>query len=65
MSESGPIQNRLHYFAMLDEAEQHEAVKRLASSGMGDHTISAVTGAAVEAVRRILGKTSAPCEGCE
>jgi hypothetical protein len=61
---AGPDQNRMRYFALLDEHEQHEAIRRLARSGMGDHTISSITGSAVEAVRRILGK-SAPCEGCD
>ncbi len=53
---------RMHYFAMLSETEQQEAIKRLARSGMGDYTISSITGAAVEAVRRILGKNE--CKGC-
>jgi hypothetical protein len=56
--------NRVNQFLLLNEHEQRDAIKRLARSGMGDHTISSVTGLAVEAVRRIIGERS-QCEGCD
>jgi len=52
----------MHYFAMLDEQEQADAVVRLAKGGMSDHGVASVTGLNVEAVRRILGQR-AGCEG--
>jgi hypothetical protein len=54
----------MHYFALLTEAEQHAAIKRLANSGMADTTIAAATMLSVEMVRQILGQGRA-CEACE
>jgi hypothetical protein len=61
---SAAIDARMHYFALLTEAEQHAAIKRLANSGMADTTIAAATMLSVEMVRQILGQGRA-CEACE
>jgi hypothetical protein len=58
------VENRMLYFAMLTEAEQHAAIKRLASSGMADTSIAAATMLSVEQVRIILGART-QCEGCQ
>jgi hypothetical protein len=58
------VENRMQYFALLTEEEQHAAVRRLASSGMGDHGIASITGQAVEAVRAILGQRPG-CAECD
>jgi hypothetical protein len=52
------------YFAMLTEAEQHAAIKRLANSGMADTSIATATMLSVEQVRQILGQ-GRQCEACE
>lgn len=46
---------RLHYFKMLSHDDQRAAIRRLAASGMTDHTIAAATRLSVEMVRQILG----------
>lgn len=57
-------QQRMLYFAMMTEAEQREAIKRLADSGVGDHGIASATGIAVEAVRSIIGQRATQCQSC-
>jgi len=54
----------MHYFALLSESEQREAIKRLAASGMVDTGIAAATRLSVEQIRQILG-VQAGCHGCE
>jgi hypothetical protein len=44
---------RLH-FTTLTNAEKVAAIRRLASSGQGQHTIAQATGLSVEAVRAVL-----------
>lgn len=44
---------RMHFHA-LDREEQAAAIRRLAASGQGDHTIAHATGLSVEAVRQLL-----------
>jgi hypothetical protein len=58
------VDARMGYFMMLTEAEQHAAIKRLASSGMADTSIAAATMLSVEQVRIILGQRP-QCLGCE
>lgn len=48
----------LRHFLLLDREQQAQAIRRLAVSGMLEHTISAVTGLSVEQVRRILAERS-------
>jgi ABC-type phosphate/phosphonate transport system ATPase subunit len=57
------VDARMHYFAMLTEKEQHQAIIRLANSGMADTSIAAATLLSVEQVRQILG-ARVVCEGC-
>jgi hypothetical protein len=59
-----PTPNKLSYFALLTEAEQGDAIRRLAAGGMGDHTIASATGQAVAAVRAILGQRPG-CAECD
>jgi uncharacterized protein YoaH (UPF0181 family) len=47
----------MNYFLLLTHAEQIEAIRRLARSGMSDYGIASATQLAVEQVRRILGPT--------
>lgn len=63
MSMSAGDAARMRYFAMLTEAEQQAAIKRLATSGMGDASIAAATMLSIEQVRQILGRRG--CEACE
>jgi ABC-type phosphate/phosphonate transport system ATPase subunit len=42
------------YFALMPKAEQESALRRLAASGMSEHTIAAASGLSVEQVRRVL-----------
>lgn len=58
------VENRMLYFAMLTEAEQHAAIKRLAASGVGEASIAAATMLSVEQVRIILGHGK-QCERCQ
>jgi hypothetical protein len=58
------IDARMLHFAMLTEAEQHAAIKRLANSGMADTSIAAATMLSVELVRHTLG-LGGKCEACE
>jgi hypothetical protein len=58
------VDARMLHFAMLTEAEQHQAIKRLANCGMADTSIAAATMLSVEMVRQILGQGRA-CEACE
>jgi hypothetical protein len=51
------------YFGLLSADEQRDAIRRLARSGMGDHTISSITEIGVEGVRRILAERG--CDGCD
>jgi hypothetical protein len=46
---------RLH-FTTLSPAEQAAAIRRLAASGQGEHTIAHATGLSVEMVRRVLAE---------
>jgi hypothetical protein len=54
---SAPAQGaaKMAYFLMLTRDEQVQAIRRLAASGLSDHTISAATQLSVEQVRAILG----------
>lgn len=45
---------RMHYFALLTEAEQRAAIRRLARSGMSDYGIASATGLAVEQIRTMI-----------
>jgi 2-iminoacetate synthase ThiH len=49
----------MHHFAVLSAGEQHEAIHKLARSGMGDYSIAAATRLSVEMVRKILGERKA------
>lgn len=42
------------YFWLLSEQERLQAIRRLAASGMTDHTIASLTALDVEMVRRVL-----------
>jgi DNA invertase Pin-like site-specific DNA recombinase len=44
---------RMH-FTVLSREEQASAIRRLAATGQGEHTIARATGLSVEQVRRIL-----------
>ena len=46
------------YFALLDRAEQANAIKRLAAQGMNDSTIAAATRLSREQIRRILAEVN-------
>ncbi len=46
----------LVYFLMLTQAEQIDAVKKMARLGWSDYGIAGATRLNVEAVRRILGE---------
>jgi hypothetical protein len=52
-------EQRMLYFAMLDQDEQRAAIRRLAASGFSDYGVSAATGLAVEQVRAIIGEKKA------
>lgn len=54
----------MHYFALLTEAEQRDAIRRLASSGMVDTGIAAATRLSVEQIRQILG-VQPGCTDCD
>jgi hypothetical protein len=41
-------------FALLDEDDKKASVLKLASAGMGDHTISEMTAMSIADVRRII-----------
>lgn len=47
--------SRLH-FTTLDQGQQEQAIRRLASTGMTDYGISHATGWSVEAIRRCLAE---------
>jgi hypothetical protein len=47
------------YFLLLTREEQVEAIRRMAASGMTDHTIAAATMLSVEQIRAILGERTA------
>jgi ABC-type phosphate/phosphonate transport system ATPase subunit len=49
----------MNYFVMLSREEQHEAIHRLANSGMSDYAIAAATRLSVEMIRVILGEKPA------
>ena len=49
-------------FAMLTRAEQAQAIRRLARSGMSDHGIASATALSVEMIRTILGQHRAADE---
>jgi hypothetical protein len=49
---------RMHFHA-LDRDEQAAAIRRLAESGQGDHTIAHATGLSVEQVRGVLSEKGA------
>jgi hypothetical protein len=46
---------RLHFHALSSD-EQRAAIRRMADSGQGDHTIAEATGLSVECVRQIIGE---------
>jgi DNA invertase Pin-like site-specific DNA recombinase len=46
---------RMHFHA-LSRQEQAQAIRRLAASGQGEHTIALATGLSVEQIRRILAE---------
>jgi len=46
---------RLHFHA-LDRVEQAQAIRRLAATGQGEHTIACATGLSVEQIRRVLAE---------
>jgi hypothetical protein len=57
--QSAQIQYRskeMFYFTLLTRTEQREAIHRLSTSGMSDHTIASATALSVEMVRKILGE---------
>ena len=45
---------RMH-FHVLDRVQQAQAIRRLAATGQGEHTIAHTTGLSVEMIYRILG----------
>lgn len=45
---------KMNHFSMLTREAQGEAIHRLSRSGMSEYGIAAVTGLAVEYIRRIL-----------
>jgi ABC-type phosphate/phosphonate transport system ATPase subunit len=49
-------ERELSHFLLLERREQEAAIRRLASSGMGDYGIAAASGLSVEQVRRVLAK---------
>jgi hypothetical protein len=55
---------RLHFHS-LDRDQQAQAIRRLAASGQGDHTIAHATGLSVEQIRRVLAEQigTAICRG--
>lgn len=46
---------RLH-FHVLDQDQQAAAIRRLAATGQGEHTIAHATGLSVEQIRRVLAE---------
>jgi DNA invertase Pin-like site-specific DNA recombinase len=54
---------RRRHFTALSRDEQASAIRRLAASGQGEHTIVRATGLSVEQVRRILLDEVAPILG--
>ena len=46
---------RMHFHA-LSSQEQAQAIRRLAASGQGEHTIAHATGLSVEQIRRVLAE---------
>lgn len=50
-----PLKSHLRYFNLLTAEEQAKSVKRLIQSGQGEHYVAALTGLAVDQVRRIAG----------
>ncbi len=52
----------LLHFLLLDREQQAQAIRRLATSGMSDHTIAAVTRLSVEMIRRIVAESGAEME---
>ena len=49
--------SRLH-FHVLDREQQAQAIRRLVSSGQGEHTIAHATGLSVEQIRRVLSEAA-------
>lgn len=60
MNSNVPHSRELIHFLLLDREQQVQAIRRLASSGMSDHTIAAVTRLAVEQIRRTLSESGQP-----
>jgi hypothetical protein len=46
---------RLHFHTLTHD-EQAAAIRRLAASGQGEHTIAHATGLSVEMIRRLLAE---------
>ena len=46
------------HFAVLDHAQQLEAIRKLAAGGAGDHEIARLTGMHVEQIRKALSDRS-------
>lgn len=51
---TGADADRMRHFRALDEAQQREAIRRLAAAGQSEHTIARATGLAVEQIRHVL-----------
>lgn len=49
-------ESKMHYFAMLSRDEQHQAIHKLAGSGMSEYSIAAATQLSVEMIRVILAR---------
>lgn len=50
---------RLHYFALLDSAEQQTAIRRLAAAGMSPHLIATAAQLRIDQVLNVLGQPPA------
>jgi hypothetical protein len=53
-SHDSAASRELLHFLLLPADQQREAIRRLAALGHGEHTISAATGLAPDAIRRVL-----------
>lgn len=49
-------QHARHQFALMPHDLQVLAIRRLAAAGHGDHVLAAMTGLAVEQIRRVLAE---------
>lgn len=51
-----PDTNRMAHFHALAREQQAEAIRRLAATGMSEHSMAHATGLAVEQIRRVLAE---------